>query len=156
MLPPLLFPWPRSGHFFHSRIATDCVLVYEVLMKDLQSGISWFEEIESHSFRMCKATLCWQIESSNFDLIIHSFIFIPAFPLGRVAGLEGTNTRTRNTSRFSAISNSSAGSTPRRNQEPRHLVLGRPLGHFSVGAASRICFADLSSGILVAWPNQRS
>jgi len=42
---------------------------------------------------------------------LNSFIFIPVFPL-EVCG-DSSPRRTQNTSRFSAISDSSAGSTPR-------------------------------------------
>ena len=74
-----------------------------------------------------------------------SFIFMPAFPLG-----------TWNTSRSTAISDSSAGPTPRRYQamQSLHVVLGRPLGCFPVGVASRMCLANLSCDILAAWPNR--
>ena len=58
-------------------------------------------------------------------------------------------------------SDSSAGSTLRRDQarsemSSHHLVLGRPLGHFSVGFASRTCLPNLSWDIPVTWPNNRS
>jgi len=71
---------------------------------------------------------------------LFSFIFSTAFPLGR---------RARNASRSTAISDSSAGPTPKRGQarsemQSRHLVLGRTLGRFPVGLASRTCLANLS------------
>ena len=47
-------------------------------------------------------------------LHIHSLIFVPAFSLERVGG--SSPRRTRNTSRSTAISDSSAGSTPRQDQ----------------------------------------
>jgi len=34
-----------------------------------------------------------------------------------------------------------------------HLDLGRPLGRFAVGLASKTCLACLSCGILDAWTN---
>ena len=37
-----------------------------------------------------------------------------------------------------------------------HLVLGRPLGRFPVGVASRICLANLSWAKLDTWPKQLS
>jgi len=63
--------------------------------------------------------------------------------------------RTWNTSRSTAISDSSAGPTPRRYQtmQSLHVVLGRPLGRFLVGLASRTCLVSLSLGILDTWPN---
>ena len=67
--------------------------------------------------------------------------------------------RTWNTSRSTSIPDSSAGSTPRRDQarsEMQLLHLGRPLGRFHVGLASRACLTSLSWGILDTWPNYRS
>jgi len=40
--------------------------------------------------------------------------------------------------------------------QSRHLVLGRSLGIFPVGIASRICLVNLSEDILDSWPNQLS
>jgi len=48
-------------------------------------------------------------------ILIHLLIFVPTFRLGGVAGGEAPKS-TRNTSRSTAISNSSAGSTPRQDQ----------------------------------------
>jgi len=65
---------------------------------------------------------------------------------------------TRNNLCFSAISDSSAGSTsPRRGKarsemESHHLVLGRPLCRFPVSVAIRTCLAHLSWDILATWP----
>ena len=55
--------------------------------------------------------------------------------------------RTWKTSRSTAISDSSAGSTPRRYQarsmmKSRHLVHGRHLGRFAVGLISRTCLTN--------------
>jgi len=55
--------------------------------------------------------------------------------------------RTRKTSRSTTISDSSAGSTPRRDQarsmmKSRHLVHGRHLGRFAVGLISRTCLTN--------------
>jgi len=65
-------------------------------------------------------------------------------------GRRGTSPRrTQNTSRSTAIPDSSVGSTPRRDQarsevQTLHLVFGRPLGCFPVDLASRTCLTSLS------------
>ena len=61
---------------------------------------------------------------------------MPAVRFGRVGG--SITRKTRNTSRSTAISDSSVALTPRRDQarsemQSRHLVFGRPLGRFPVG-----------------------
>jgi len=89
-----------------------------------------------------------------------SFIFKPAYPLGRVAG-GNIPRRTWNISRSTAISDSSSDSTPRWDQamsemQSLHLGLGRPLGRFAVGLASKACLASLLYGVLDTWPNKRS
>jgi len=69
--------------------------------------------------------------------------------------------RTRNTSQFSATSDSFTASTPRRDQakfemQSRHLVLGRPIGHLSLGVGSRTYLEmelfQLLSNIHDHWP----
>ena len=69
--------------------------------------------------------------------------------------------RTRNSSRFSATTNICAGSTLRRNQawsemQSRHLVLGRPLGHFPLGLASGNRLTNLYWDIMFTWPKHFS
>ena len=93
-----------------------------------------------------------------FIKIFHSFIFILAFTLERVAG---SSPRARNTSRFLAIPDNLAGSTPKRDQarweiESYHLILVRSLGRFPVGATSQTCLAKLYWGTLVSCSNHRS
>jgi len=68
-----------------------------------------------------------------------SFIYSLSCPLFLFRESRGSSPRrTRNSSRSIGISNSSAGSTPRRHQarsemKSRHLVLGRTLGRIPVG-----------------------
>ena len=83
-------------------------------------------------------------------LDVHSYLY--AFFLWEDRG-GISSTTIRNTSLFSAISDSFSGSIPRRDQarserSPRHLVLGRPLGHLPVG---RTCLTNLSWDILDTW-----
>ena len=88
----------------------------------------------------------------------HSFSRLLFLREGRRAS---SRRRTRDASQSTAISDISAGSVPRRVQARSemyslHLVLGRPIGPFPVGIASRTCLAKLSRGIFDRWPNQRS
>jgi len=75
------------------------------------------------------------------------FIVVSAFPLGRVAGPAAVaGFKTQNTSQSTAIWDSSAGFTPRRNQarseiRSLHLVFRWTLGRFPMALASRACFA---------------
>ena len=85
-------------------------------------------------------------------MLFISFIFKPAFPLGRVVGGNSPR-RTWNISWSTVISDSSNDSTPRWDQamsemQSLHLGLGQPLGRFAVDLASKTCLASLSCGIL--------
>jgi len=79
-----------------------------------------------------------------------SFIQTPSFSFGRVAGAAAL--AGRETTHGFQQSGSSAGSTPRRDQvryemQSRHLVFGRPQGHFPVDVTSRTCLANLTRDI---------
>jgi len=79
-----------------------------------------------------------QMERFSIGVHAHSFTHCHArFSFYESRGGSSPR-RTRNTSRSIGISNSSAGSTPRRYQarsemQSLHLVLGRTLGRFPVG-----------------------
>jgi len=80
------------------------------------------------------------------------FIFKLAFCLGEVAGQQPQETWY--TSQSTAISHSSAGSTPRRDQarsemQLLHPSLGRPLGRFPVDLARRTCLTSLSGAFWI-------
>ena len=80
--------------------------------------------------------------------VIHSIHFYARFSSGEGRG-DSSPRRTWNTSRSTAISDGSAGSTPRRDQarsemHSLHLGLGWSLNRFSVGLASWTCLANLS------------
>jgi len=82
-------------------------------------------------------------------------------PLVAGTSEELESPRTRNTSRSTAISDSSAGSTQTRDQarselQSLYLVLRRPQGRFTVDLASSTCFANVSQDALDTWPNQRN
>ena len=86
----------------------------------------------------------------------HHLIFILAYPLW-----GSSHRRTQNISRSTTVSDSSAGSKPRRDQrrsevESRHFGICRHLDRFPLGVASRTCRANLLWGILDIWSNQRS
>ena len=72
-----------------------------------------------------------------------SFIFMPAFPLRSVAG-GNIHRKTCNISRSTAISDSFADSTPRRDQARSEMQLFHlgPWRH--MGLASRACLTSLS------------
>jgi len=83
---------------------------------------------------------------------------MPAFVYGGRVGNSAR--RIWNTSLSTAISDSSTGSTPRRDQarpvmQLLQLGLRRPLGCSPVGFANRSCLTSPSCGILDAWPNYR-
>jgi len=80
---------------------------------------------------------------------------MPNFPLGGVAGQHPQGNL-----EYLTVNSSfrSAGSTSRRDQarsemQLLHLGLGRHLGGFPVGLASRACLTSLPLGILDTWPN---
>ena len=79
--------------------------------------------------------------------VIH-FIHFHAHFLSREGRTSTSPRRTQNTSRSTAISHSSAGSTPRRDQarsevQTLHLGFGRLLGCFPLDLASRNCLTSL-------------
>ena len=80
-----------------------------------------------------------------------SFILIHAFLSGGSRGRQPWSSR--NIPWSAAISDSSAGSTPRKEQarsevQSLHLLLGRPPDRFSVDVANRTCLVSLSWDIL--------
>jgi len=98
--------------------------------------------------------------SLSFERVKWNFTVFP--PLGKMLLLEKIllKARARNTSWFTAIFDSPAGSTPRLDQassemQSFHLLLDWPLGRFLVGATSKTCLASLPRGILDAWTNYR-
>jgi len=103
----------------------------------------------------CAFLKTWVLSGFSF----HSFYYTRFS--SREASRGSSPSRTQNTWRFSANSNVLAGSTPRRGQARSemwscHFVLGRPLGRFPMGLASRTCLANISWDILDTWLNQRS
>jgi len=108
----------------------------------------------------CFKILTWKaFHIFHFSLLlIHSF----SHPLFLWGGSWGHSPRrSRNTSCFTATYGSSARSTPRQDQarlelQSSQLVLERPVDHFSVGVACMTRIANLSWGILVTWPHNRS
>ena len=94
----------------------------------------------------------------NFNWLINIFIHLQThFSSGENCRSSSSPRRTRTASQFSAISNSSIGSTLRLDQARSniwcHLILGQPLGCFPV---SRSYFTNLYWNILITFPSQHS
>ena len=90
-----------------------------------------------------------------------SFIFIPTFPLTRVARaavlwvLEIPHGFQQSLIVLLALVYTKT--VPSKVGDViRHLIFGRTLDRFPVGLASRTCLSHLSLGILMTWPNHRS
>jgi len=86
----------------------------------------------------------------------HSFIFTLAFPLRRVVGAAALGLEILYGQWQSHIVLLASQQDGIKQGRRYCLMLGRPLGHFPVGAASRARLASVSWDILVTWPNRRS
>jgi len=78
-------------------------------LKCSNCGAVWIAKGRNVFWRYLDPISCTSKKNLVF---IHSFVVMPIFPLGRFVGVVAL--KTRNTSRFSEISESSVGSTPRR------------------------------------------
>jgi len=88
-----------------------------------------------------------------------SLIFMPAFPLWRVAGAAalGGLGIPHGQQHFQIILLAPhQDGTNKVGDVVTTSDLGRPLGRFPVGLARKTCLASISWGILDTWPNQRS
>ena len=90
------------------------------------------------------------------SIFVHSSMFLPAFPLGRVAGQQlyvDPKYFTINSSfrKFPSV-HTKTGPSKVGDVVTRHLVL-EPLDCFPADAASRTCLVNLSWAILETWSN---
>jgi len=119
-------------------------------LRSRNSEAGWFPS-EWFSFSSCKQeSYVTKRNVHNFNLTsafatMNKYSFINFHTHVSCEEGHGNNSlsRTRNTSRFSALSDRSAGSIPRPHQARSeiwslHLVLVRPLGRFSLGVGGRI------------------
>jgi len=114
----------------------------------------------------CRYIIC--VVPSFYLLVLGLFLIIfvslihfhAPFSSGE-GGRSSSPRRTSNTSRPTAMSDSSAGTTQRWDQAwsdlwALHLVLGQPQGHFPLSVSSRTCLNKQFRDILDTWLNQRS